>query len=166
MTKTTTAPTSTPTTTLSPRPADKPTITHAAERSSVHRSRRVPFVVVGALTLAAVGVTVGALVSHRSAPGVDISVPVLTSGTTVATTHTIGDTAHGGPGSWADVVRADTTAAEATPQVTGDVVSHGGPGSRRDSVRPPAPRHSIDVRIADVAHGTAGSVVTAVAARD
>jgi hypothetical protein len=165
MTKTTTAPTSTPTTTLSPRPADKPTITHAAERSSVHRSRRVPFVVVGALTLAAVGVTVGTLVSQRSAPGVDISVPVLTSGTTVATTHTIGDTAHGGPGSWADAVRADTTAAATTPQVTGDS-SHGGPGSRTDAVRPSAPRHATNVRIADVAHGTAGSVVTAVAARD
>jgi hypothetical protein len=163
MTTTTTAHTSTPTT-LSPRSADQPTITDA-ERPTVHRSRRVPFVVAGAIALAAVGVTLGALVSHRSAPGVENSVPVLTSSTTVATTHTFGDTAHGGPGSWADVVRADTTAAAATPQLTGDVVSHGGPGSRADSVRPSAPRHATNVRIADVAHGTAGSVVTAVAAR-
>jgi hypothetical protein len=165
MTKTATAPTSSPTTTLSPRP-DQPTITDTAQRPTEHRSHRVPFLVVGVLALAAVGVAVGALVSYRSAPGVGISAPALTSGTTVATTHTIGDTAHGGPGSWADVVRADTTAAAVTPQATGDVVSHGGPGSRTDSVRRPAPRHAIDVRIADVAHGTAGFVVTAVAAHD
>jgi len=164
MTKTATAPTSTPTTILSPRP-DQPTISDAAQRPTVHRSRRVPFVVAGALALAAVGVTLGALGSHRSAPGVEISVPVLASGTTVATTHTVGDTAHGGPGSWADVVRADTTAAAGTPQVTGDA-SHGGPGSRTDAVRPSAPPQATNVRIADVAHGTAGSVVTAVAARD
>jgi hypothetical protein len=72
--------------------------------------------------------------------------------------------AHGGPGSRTEVVSAGVPVLVADAPVQGEL-SHGGLGSRADYVRPTAPRQAAEVRIADVAHGTAGSVVSAVAAR-
>lgn len=153
MIPTTTTPTTRATTAAASAPA-------ASDHRVVVRSSRTQLVVGGALVLATVGVAVGVALTVRSAGGAgEVAAPT----TAAVATYAVGDAAHGGPGSRAGVLRAAPAAAAPSAAVTGET-AHGGPGSRTDAVRPLAPRPS-DVRVADVAHGSAGYVVTATAAR-
>jgi hypothetical protein len=164
---TTTTITTTPTATPAPL-ADALRVVPDAERPTVHHRSRLPFVAAGALALVVATVTTGVLVTRAAVPTESATTtPVVLP---VPRTIAVGDVAHGGPGSRGDVVHVATPVVLPGRPVQGEL-SHGGTGSRADYVRPlvrpetPAAR-TADVRITDVAHGSAGSIKTAVAARD
>jgi hypothetical protein len=123
---------------------------------------RAQLVAGGLAVLAAVGVAAGVgLVVRTGGTAADVVAPT----NAAAPLYAVGDAAHGGPGSRADVIRDApwAPASSAAAAALGET-AHGGPGSRTDAVRSIVARPSV-VRVADVAHGTAGSVVVTAAAR-
>ena len=116
-------------------------------------------VILGAVALAVAGTLVTrsttADTTSDTTPAVAVAGPV--------SAYVVGDASHGGPGSRADAVTAPRSAPVVSATVTGEL-SHGGPGSRGDAVRPSTPATTVEP-VADVAHGTAGSVVVTTAAR-
>jgi hypothetical protein len=157
MTPTTTTPAFRPTTARAPQP-------DPSDRPVVVRSSRARLVAVGALVLAVGVAVVVSLMVRSGGTATEVASPTVAA----AAASTVGDTAHGGPGSRADVLRDAPSTPARSAAAPGETV-HGGPGSRTDAVRPLAP-HPSDVRVADapvadVAHGTAGAIVTASSGR-
>lgn len=135
-----------------------------ADRPSVEHSTRPALAVGAAVILGAVALAVaGTLVSRSTTPDTaPATVPAVAVAGPVAA-YVVGDASHGGPGSRADAVTAPRSAPAVSATVAGEL-SHGGPGSRSDLARPSAPVTTVEP-VADVAHGTAGSVVVTTAAR-
>ncbi|MFN8158596.1 MAG: hypothetical protein U0R68_14360 [Candidatus Nanopelagicales bacterium] len=130
----------------------------------VEHSTRPALAVGAAVILGAVALAVaGTLVSRSTTPDTTPdTVPAVAVAGPVAA-YVVGDASHGGPGSRADAVTALRCSPAVSATVAGEL-SHGGPGSRSDLVRPSAPTTTVEP-VADVAHGTAGSVVVTTAAR-
>ena len=128
------------------------------------RDRRA--LLVGAVAIvAAVGIAAGGALLVRSTT-TEPTAPAAPAPLTARTAE-VDHVSHGGPGSRADIIATAAVPAAALP----DEVSHGGPGSRTDAVHVVAPTvavplvTAVEARVADVAHGTAGSIVSATAAR-
>jgi hypothetical protein len=126
---TTTTPAIRPTTASASAPA-------ASERPVVVRTSRAQRVAGGALVLAAVGVAVGVSLVDRSAgTAAEVAAPTVAAPPfAAAAAYAVGDTAHGGPGSRADVLRDAPSTSAPSAAVTGET-AHGGPGSRTDDAQ-------------------------------
>lgn len=138
--------------------ADAPTVSDDVPQ--VEHSTRPALAVGAVVILGAVALAVASTLVSRS-PTPDATPATAAAGR--AAVHVVGDASHGGPGSRADAVTAPRSAPADFGTIAGEL-SHGGPGSRSDLARPSAPATTVE-QIADVAHGTAGSVVVTAAAR-